>query len=307
MQHSAQAYLNGHWIDATRAALPVWDAGLVLGATISEQLRSFGGKLFELDRHLARLSRSLELVGIPLPEPVDTIASIAHRLLAENLAGLPAEADLGLAILVTPGPYGTLASGIPGGPTLCLHTYPLPYALWANQYTIGQSLVVTDFRQVPTDCWPREIKCRSRMHYFLADREAARIEAGARALVLESNGEVSETTTANVLAWFAGEGLVSPPRDLILPGISLAVTRELAGELRIRCSDRAITVDELLAADEVLLTSTPYCILPCTRINGQKIGEGRPGPTFRRLLKAWDERTGIDIVGQAEGGSRREA
>jgi branched-subunit amino acid aminotransferase/4-amino-4-deoxychorismate lyase len=137
------------------------------------------------------------------------------------------------------------------------------------------------------------------MHYFLADREAARVEPGARALLVEANGEVSETTTANVLAWIAGEGLVSPPRDLILPGISLAVTRRLAGGLGLPCSDRPLTVEELLAADEVLLTSTPYCILPATKINGQKIGDGQAGPIFRRLLKAWDERTGIDLVGQA--------
>ena len=303
MQLAAQAYLNGQWIDASQAAIPVWDAGLVLGATISEQLRSFGGKLFELDRHLARLSRSLGLIGIPLPEPVAAIAAIANRLLAQNLAGMPAGSDLGMAILVTPGPYGTLASGIPTGPTLCLHTYPLPFGLWANQYARGQALVVTDVRQVPADCWPREIKCRSRMHYFLADREAARMEAGARALLVESNGDVSETTTSNVLAWFAGEGLVSPPQDLILPGISLAVTRELAAGLGLPRVDRRLTVEQLLAADEVLLTSTPFCILPATRINGQVIGYGVPGPAFRQLLQAWDERTGIDIVRQALRGA----
>ena len=299
MQPAAQAYLNGQWIDASHAAIPVWDAGLVLGTTISEQLRSFGGKLFELEKHLTRLTRSLRLVGIPLPEPAETIADIATRLLAHNLAGLPTGTDLGLAILVTPGPYGTLASGIPAGPTLCLHTYPLPYALWARQYELGQALVVTKIRQVPPECWPREIKCRSRMHYFLADREAAGIEPGARALLVESNGEVSETTTSNVLAWIEGEGLISPPADLILPGISLAVTREIASELGLPCRERPLSVDELLAADEVLLTSTPYCLLPSSRINGQKIGDGHPGPIFRQLLKAWNERTGIDIVTQA--------
>lgn len=299
MQPPAQAYLNGHLIDASRAAIPVWDAGLVLGTTISEQLRSFGGKLFELDRHLTRLTRSLGLIGIPLPEPVEKIADIATRLLAQNLAELPSGTDLGLAILVTPGPYGTMASGIPAGPTLCLHTYPLPYALWARQYDVGQALVVTKIQQVPPECWPREIKCRSRMHYFLADREAASIEPGARALLVESNGEVSETTTSNVLAWIAGEGLISPPRDLILPGISLAVTRELANQLGIPCRERSLGVEELLAADEVLLTSTPYCLLPSTRVNGQRIGNGQPGPIFKQLLTAWNERTGIDIVGQA--------
>ncbi|MBL9122746.1 MAG: aminotransferase class IV [Planctomycetaceae bacterium] len=299
MPPATHAYLNGTWIDAPSAALPVWDAGLVLGATISEQLRSFGGKLFELPRHLERLERSLALIDVPLPQPRGTLAEIATELLERNLAGLPAGTDLGLAILVTPGPYATMAAGAEPQPTLCMHTYPLPYRLWAGLYATGQPLVVTEVRQVPAACWPREIKCRSRMHYFLADREAARREPGARALLIETSGEVSETATANVLAWFANEGLVSPPRDLILPGISLAVTSELAAELGIPCRERVVTVDDIVHADEVWLTSTPYSLLPVNRINGRPIGSGRPGPLFARMLAAWSRRTGIDIAAQA--------
>lgn len=299
MPFMPQAYLNGQWIDASQAAIPVFDAGFVLGATISEQLRTFKGELFELDQHLARLERSLAVVGIPLPEPVERIAEIATRLVTQNVTGLAPTSDLGLAILVTPGPYATLSPGIAVGPTLCLHTYPLPFELWAGKYAAGQHLVVTDVRQVPPACWPPEIKCRSRMHYYLADREASLREAGARALLVDLDGFVSETSTANVLAWFEREGLVSPPRDLILPGISLAVTRELAAELGMACSERPLTTAELAAADEVLLTSTPFCILSATGLDGRPISAGKPGPIFRQLLAAWNGRAGMDVMQQA--------
>ena len=299
MDVTPKAYLNGQWIDALVPAIPVSDAGFVLGATLSEQLRTVGGRLFELDKHLKRLERSLEIVGIPLPEPLEQIARVATELARHNGAALPLGADLGLAILVTPGPYVTLAAGATDGATLCLHTYPLPFVLWADKYERGQSLVATDVRQVPPACWPAEIKCRSRMHYYLADREAALREPGARALLLDLDGHVTETSTANVLTWMEGEGLVSPPRDLILPGISLAVTRELAETLGMSCCERLLTVEELQGATEVLLTSTPFCILPVTRIGGEPIGDGRPGAVFQRLLAAWNERTGIDIVRQA--------
>lgn len=124
-------------------------------------------------------------------------------------------------------------------------------------------------------------------------------EPGARALLQDLDGYVSETSTANVLGWFDREGLVSPPWDLILPGVSLAVTSELAASLGIRYSERPLTIPELQTADEVLVTSTPYCILPVTRLNGKPIAGGRPGDTFRRLLAAWNDRVGIDIAGQA--------
>jgi branched-subunit amino acid aminotransferase/4-amino-4-deoxychorismate lyase len=257
------------------------------------------GRLFELDRHLMRLERSLEVVGITPPESFSAIAQVAEELAAQNGALLPAGADLGLAILVTPGPYATLAIGAAAGATLCLHTYPLPFPLWAQQYETGQSLVIPDVRQVPASCWPPEIKCRSRMHYFLADRQAGHRESGARALMLDLDENVTETSTSNVLVYIESEGLISPPHDWILPGISLAVSRELAEELGVQCLERRLTVAEVKRADEVLLTSTPYCLLPAVSLDGAPIRDGKPGPLYRKLLSAWNERTGVDLAEQA--------
>jgi branched-subunit amino acid aminotransferase/4-amino-4-deoxychorismate lyase len=293
------AYLNGRYLPFSQAAIPVTDGGFVQGVTVAEQLRTFGGRLFRLEQHLARLSRSLAIVGIELEMPVETLGEIARELAAKNHTLLDPGDDLGLSMFVTPGPYSTFAGGMASGPTVGLHTYPLPFHLWHQKYERGESLVVTDVMQVPAACWPTELKCRSRMHYYLADKAARQREPGARALMLEERGYVTEASTANILVYYRNVGLVSPPREMILPGVSAAVVEELAGNLSIPFSFRSLTVDDVSAANEVLLCSTSPCLWPVTRLDGRPIADGKRGEVARKLLTAWSELVGLDIAGQA--------
>ena len=79
---------------------------------------------------------------------------------------------------------------------------------------------------------------------------------------------------------------------------------ELAGQLGIGFRERDLQVYDVMNADEAFLTSTPYCMMPVTRINGTPIGDGRPGPMFHRLMQAWSEAVGLDIAGQMETARR---
>jgi branched-chain amino acid aminotransferase len=294
------AYLGGEWIPACDAAVSVGDAGFVLGATVAEQVRTFRGKLFRLDEHLARLWRSLHVVEIEPEESMSKLSEVARELVAHNHVLLEPGDDLGLSIFVTPGVYPTYVASAESRPTVCLHTYPLPFRLWAEKYRRGEALATCGIEQVSPRSWPRALKCRSRMHYYLADRQATLRESGARALLLDDEGFVTEASTANFLAFRAEEGLVSPPAEKILPGISLAVVGELAGGLGIELIYRDLQPQEVASADEVLLSSTPGCLLPVTRFNGRAIGDGCPSEVFRRLLEAWNELVGLDIAEQAE-------
>ena len=294
------AFLDGEWIPAAAAKLPVGDAGFVLGAAVAEQLRTFAGEIFRLDDHLRRLEQSLRTVGIDTGMTSDRFAQLARQLVAKNHSLLAPGDDLGLSIFVTPGAYPAYSPPGPAKPTVCMHTYPLPFRLWAEKYRKGQALVVTDVEQVPAQSWPPQLKCRSRMHCYLADRRAAAIEPGARALLLDRQGFVLEASTANILIYKAGVGLICPPAEKILHGISLAVMVELAGQLGIPTTRRDLAPREVAAADEVLLGSTPLCLVPVTRLNGHPIGDGSPGKVFGRLLAAWSELVGVDIAGQAE-------
>ena len=138
------------------------------------------------------------------------------------------------------------------------------------------------------------------MHYYLADSKSRQAEPGSRALFLDDDGYVLEASTANIVVFRRHEGLVSPPREKILPGISVAVVAELAGSLGIPYSCRDLTVEDVAGADEVMLCSTSPCVWPVVRLDGRTIGDGSPGRMYVRLLTAWSGLVGLDIQAQAE-------
>ncbi|MCY3016837.1 MAG: aminotransferase class IV [Planctomycetota bacterium] len=292
------AWVDGRFVPPAEAVIPVGDAGFVFGATVTEQLRSFGGRLFLPAGHAARFRRSLEIVGIEPAWPVAHLFEVAAEVTARCHAAGPVEGDLGVVVFATPGDAPAQHGGRPGTSRVLIHAFPLAFASWAGAYETGVVLRSVSTTQIPPSCWPIELKCRSRMHYHLADREARAAEPGARALLLHADGRVSETSTANVVVVVNG-ALRTPPAGDALAGISLAHLHTLAHGLGIGWQERSLSLADLAAADEILLTSTPNCLLPVTRLDGQAVGDGRPGPLFAQLLAAWGGDVGIDIATQA--------
>ncbi len=293
------AYLDGQFIPAEQARISVADAGFVQGATVSEQLRTFGGELFQLDSHLDRLQQSLRIIEIELPLSRAQLDATAHELVAHNGRLLEPGDDLGLSMFVTPGLYATMAMGETLGPTLALHTYPLPFANWADKYCTGDALTVVDIRQVPTASWPATMKCRSRMHYALAERQARQRTPGSRPLLLDEYGFVNETPTANIVM-LKDSQWITPPASRTLSGISQRVLWELAQRDHFSKDEAEVAVEPLLNMDEIILTSTPFCALPVTSVNGRPIADGKVGDAFRRLIARWSERVGLDVIAQAK-------
>ena len=293
-----QAYRNGEWMPFRELTIPVTDAGFIQGLTVAEQLRTFGGRLFRLQDHLQRLRESLEIVGVELPVTWESLEAAASALVKDNHALLPEGSDLGLSIFVTPGPYGAYAWD-DSGPIVAMHTTPLAFSTWSAKYAVGQPLSTVSVRQVPVECWPAALKCRSRMHYFLADREARSKDPESRALLLDIAGQVTEASTANVVFFFPNEGLVTPPADSILPGISMATLEDLAKQAGYTWVQRPLRPEEILGAEEILLSSTSICMLPVLRLDGQVIGAGSPGRVYQQLLADWSTLVGLDIRDQA--------
>jgi branched-subunit amino acid aminotransferase/4-amino-4-deoxychorismate lyase len=287
------AYLNGSWIPDGELSIGVDDIGFLLGATVTERLRTFGGKVFRLAEHLQRLRHSLEIVGLPVEEVANQIGAAVVEFVDRNRALIAVDDDWSVLAFATPGTSSA------GPPTVCVHGYPLPFSRWAAQFEEGVRVVISRVRQIPPQSLPPELKCRSRMHYYLADRQAHAAEPGARAILLDEDGYIAEATTANVLLYRHGEGLVSPPPEHILFGVSVGVVQELAAKLGTPFVQRPLTVDELRAADEVMLTSTSVCLLPVVACDGRAIGDGQPGPRYRQLLAAWSALVGTDIAEQA--------
>ena len=299
------AWLNGRTIPQTQLAISPTDAGFVMGIAVAEQLRTFRGQLFAGAEHLERFGKSLRLVGLHDRVSLDEVAQAVEQVVSRNIDFIPEVSDLGVTLFATPGIYAAYTAGddrpadASAPPTVCVHTYQLPFRLWAAKYRDGQGMAISSLQQIPPACWPRSLKCRSRMHYYLADRQAAAVKPGARAILLDDEGYVNEASTANVLAYFRQEGLVSPPLEDILPGVSLQFLSQLAAQHRIPWRYRRLTPAQLLRADEVLLTSTPYCLLPVVEIDHHRIADGYPGAIFHQLLQAWSGAVGVSIENQA--------
>jgi branched-chain amino acid aminotransferase len=300
-------YLNGRMVPASQAHLAIYDAGIVLGATVTEQTRTFHKRLWRLDDHLDRLFRSLRYTRMDVGLSKEQLAGISQELVEHNARLLDDGSELGLIHFVTAGEYSTYAgrTGVPPVlPTLtvCVHTFPLPFERWAKKMQTGAHLVTPSIRQVPPQCYDPKMKCRSRMHYYLADQEARLVDPEASALLLDLAGNVTETSTANFLIVERGT-LVSPTTVNTLPGVSRAMVLSLAGKLGIPFVERDFQVYNVMNADEAFMTSTPYCLMPVTKINGVPIGNGKPGPMTRRLLAAWSAEVGLDIAQQIQQGA----
>lgn len=291
-------FLNGSLLPASRASLAIYDRGVTQGATATEQLRTFGQRLFRLGDHLQRLERSLGHLHLDIGMTMAALGDIVEDLVARNARPIPSGDDLGLVIFVTAGEYAPYAGHqVRAGPTVCAHTFPLAFQLWAAAMARGLRLVTPAIRHLPPACHHPAVKSRSRLHFYLADAAARQVDPGAAALLLDVDGKVTETSSANFFMFSAG-AIVSPTPRNILPGISRMVVREIAAELDVDFVERDFGVDEAIAAEEAFTSSTPYCLLPVTRINGHAIGNGEPGPVHRRLLQRWSHRVGVDIAAQ---------
>jgi branched-chain amino acid aminotransferase len=294
-------YLNGRFLPQAEAQLPLHDAGFVLGATITDLCRTFRHRLFRLADHLVRFRCSCQSARISQPKSDGELTQIAEQLVAHNAALLEPRQDLALVLFATPGPVGYYL-GQPGGagdgpPTLGMHTFPLPFTRYVRLFQEGAGLVVASTRHVPARCVDPRVKQRSRIHWWLAEQEARQVEPGAIALLLDSDGYVTETAGANFLVVRNGT-VVSPPRESILGGISLLTVEELCSELKIGFVEKPLDVYDCLSADEAMLASTPYCLAGVRRINDVPLPW--PGPIFQQLLARWSQRVGMDPRAQIE-------
>src|SRR4051812_46494580 len=137
------AYFNGEWIPSSELRIPVNDAGFLLGATVTERLRTFRSEVFRLDEHLARLRHSLEIVGLDGAAISQQVSRAVPEFLKRNAGLLDAADDWSIVAFATPGIAGH------DKPTVCVHGFPLPFRSWAPLYETGVPVVVSTVRQIP--------------------------------------------------------------------------------------------------------------------------------------------------------------
>ena len=295
------AYFRDRMVLAAEAKLSIYDLGIVMGATVTDMARTYRHEPFRLKDHLIRFYESCKYARLKVPLSLEATERVTLQLTGHNAQELAANEDLAIVFFITPGENAVYAGSAAGRvhlePTFCIHTFPLPFSNWAHFFREGAHVVTPSIRHIPPQCVDPKIKCRSRMHWWLADQEAHLVDPKAITLLLDLDGNVTETSGSNFLIAKHGAA-ISPTARNTMRGISRQNVIELCVKLQIVFTERDFQVHDVINADEAFLTTTPYGIAPVTRINGLDIGNGKPGPLFNRIASAWSEQVGFDILEQ---------
>ncbi|MCY2965408.1 MAG: aminotransferase class IV [Planctomycetota bacterium] len=301
-------FLNGQLVPASQAHIAIFDAGIVLGATVTDMTRTFRQQPYRLEEHVARLFRSLKYTRMDIGMSQAELVRISADLVAHNAKLVDPQDELGLVHFVTAGEFAAYAGSAGRAarmkPTVCAHTFPMPFEFWSEKMAKGAHVVTPAIRHVPPQCYDPKMKYRSRMHYYLADKETQLVDPDGVSLLLDLQGNVTETSGANFLIVERGT-IVSPTTVNTLPGVSRSVVMSIAAKLGIPFLEKDIQVHSVMNADEAFLASTPFCLCPATKVNGVAIGDGQIGPIYRRILDAWSAEVGLEIDQQVFDSARR--
>jgi branched-subunit amino acid aminotransferase/4-amino-4-deoxychorismate lyase len=277
------AFLNGRFVPPGELALSFADAGFVSAATVTDFCRTYNRRLFRWPAHLARLRRDCAALGLELPFADAELTAAAERLVAG------ADGEAAVITVVTPGPLGyLLGTDTNGPPTVGMHALPLPAGRYRRFFADGVTLAVAG--GLPGGL-PADVKHRSRLHWWLADRATAHTHPGAVAVLTDPAG-TPDTALGNVLVVRDG-GVVRPPAGAVLEGISMSVVGELCGRVGVPFAVGPVDVRDLGRATEVLLTGSGFGVAGVRRVGDR--GFDWPGPVFTRLLGAWAESVGQSV------------
>lgn len=271
-------YLNGEFTPLSEARVPVLDRGFIFGDGVYEVIPVYNRKMFRAKQHMARLFRSLNAIRIPNPHTEEEWMALIDTVTAAH----PADTQL-IYMQVTRGVARRVhAFPADATPTVFIMTnaFSPPDEHAVNN---GVHCVTMDDQR-----WMRcDIKSISLLGNVLAAQHAA--ENDAVEAIQFRDGFLTEGASSNV--WLVSKGTVyGPPKDnRILEGIRYGLLEELCATCNIPLASRPVTRDEVLAADEVLLTSAGREVLAVTSIDGKPVANGKPGPVFGRLHAAYQD------------------
>ncbi len=274
-------YLDGRFVDRDRALVSVFDHGFLYGDGVYETMRAYGGKLFLLKKHLARLRRSANAISIKLPLPLEKIGEALNESL--NINKLQ-DAYVRLQISRGPGEIG-LDPALCAAPTMVIvanpvHDYPSQY------YERGIDVAIVKTRRNHPLALDPAIKGTNFLNNILAKIET--VKAGAyEGIMLNWKGYIAEGTISNIGMVKKGV-LYTPSLDTgILEGVTRDLVLRLARRKKIPVREVLLPPKGLLAADECFITNTTMEIMPVTTINKRPVGNGRPGPVTSLLRQAY--------------------
>jgi branched-chain amino acid aminotransferase len=302
MKKNRVVYQNGKYVDEKDAKVSIFDSALMFGDMVFEMTRSFNQKQFRLREHLERMYVGIKILRIPMKLTIDELEKVCYETIERNKDAFEEHDEHRLLINVSRGPLGIYSSVFDNKlePTVIVADFPLKWTVAGMDSLIDEGInaVVTSQRAIPAHLMEPKIKNRSRMWYQMANIEASLFEGKNNwALLLDTDGFIAEGSGDNI--FFVKDGIVYTPEPRnILVGISRNYIFELCEELNIKCIEKNLETYDAYTADESFMTATPFCLLPVTKFNGLKIGDGKLGKITQKLHDQWSKNVGLDIFKQ---------
>jgi branched-chain amino acid aminotransferase len=282
---SLKVFVSGKLYDKENAKISVYDHGLLYGDGVFEGIRSYGGKVFRLREHLDRLWNSAKAICLKIPMTPEEMSKAIYDTLAANDIR-----DGYIRLVVTRG-AGTLGldpnrCGDPQVIVITDHIALYPQEFYEN----GLSLVTASTIRNHSAALSPRIKSLNYLNNILAKIEG--LQAGCvEALMLNTKGEVAECTGDNIFIVRGGD-ILTPPTDAgILEGITREAVIELARSEGLAVHEVGLTRHDIFVANECFLTGTAAEVVPVVQLDQRSIGDGKPGPVTRDLMRKFRELT----------------
>jgi branched-chain amino acid aminotransferase len=274
------AYVNGEYVDASKASVSIFDHGFLYGDGVFEGMRVFDGGLFRAYDHMARFARSARTIGLPMPVDADALIEIIGEVVRRSELQ---DAHVRPIIARGFGGPGIDPKNCPE-PTLIVSAYPFPPFLGADPIKLFTSAVV---RKAPRSLGAH-VKSLNYLDAIVAKQQAG--ELGMHdAVMLDSLGAVAECTGANLFI-IVGDTLVTPTTRAALPGITRRTVLEIAAEQGIEAQERDVWPAELHCADGAFVCGSGAGIVPIGAFDGRPVVQPEH-PLIAQIQEAYRART----------------
>jgi branched-chain amino acid aminotransferase len=274
-------YLNGKLVPAKDAKVSVFDHGLLYGDGVFEGIRAYNGRVFKLDEHIDRLYRSAQAIALDIPFSKARMSRAVVQTCKANRI-----TDGYIRLVITRG-----EGGLGLNPYLCRKPQIIIIAdaieLYPRKlYETGLSIITVGTIRNHVEAVNPRIKSLNYLNNILAKIEA--INAGVmECIMLNTQGLVAEASGDNVFVVRGNDLVTPPPWCGSLEGITRGVVMDIAAAHGMKVREDVLTRYDLYTADEVFLTGTAAEIISVVNIDRRRIGSGKPGPTTRKLGKAF--------------------